>query len=790
MPITIDTTAPVAPSAVLDPSSDTGVTGDSKTNDATPTLSGTGSAGDTITIKDASGSVIASAIVQPDGSWTATPVAALPEGLNTLSITATDPAGNAGPATALAITLDTTAPASPAALLDASSDSGVTGDSRTSDTTPTLSGTGSAGDTIAVKDASGNVIATATVQSNGTWSATPATALPEGLNSLAVTATDSAGNVSTPTALPITVDTTGPTAPVVTAQTTNDTTPVIAGTAVLAAGDTLSVTVNGATYAVVPGAGGAWSLDLGTATPTSGTLTPLTDGLISVTATARDAAGNTTSDVTTGELRLDTAPPATPTVASLTTSDTTPVITGTAVLAAGETLRVTVHGATYSVAPASNGNWTLDLQTATPVSGTLGTFANNQSYAVDASSVDPAGNIASDATTSELAIDLNALSGQLAATSDTGVLGDQITGDNTPTIEGVTGPGATVTIRDSLNNVVATVVANATTGLWSVDTSTLPDGAQTLALSDSTGKTFSLGLTIDATAPATPTLVSVTDNVPSAAAVMTSGASTDDTTPTLVFTAEAGSTLRVYHGTTLLGTATEGPSGTFTFTPSPSLTDGTYAFNARATDTAGNTSGATANFNLTIDTSAPNAPVLVSVTDDVAGTTGTLSSGATTNDARPTFQFTAEAGATVQVFDGSTLLGTATESGSTPGTFTFTPSSALTDGAHSFTAKATDQAGNAGASSSIFALTVDTSAPSAPTVALTEAPNGVNSTEALSNSGTPLVVTLPADARVGDTVTTTLTRPNGTSTTLTSTLLAADLPPAQGGTATGSGPFT
>ncbi|NDB19055.1 MAG: hypothetical protein EB027_07350, partial [Actinobacteria bacterium] len=216
----------------------------------------------------------------------------------TLAITATDPAGNIGSPTSLPIRIDTTPPQAPSAVLDPSSDSGTTGDRKTNDTTPTLSGTGTAGDTITIKDAQGNTLATATVQPDGTWSATPSTPLPEGLNTLAITATDPAGNTGSATSLPITIDTTGPAAPTVTAQITRDTSPVITGTAVLAAGETLSVTVNGATYTVVPAAGGAWSLDLETATPASGTLATLTDGVIPVTATARDAAGNTTSDTT------------------------------------------------------------------------------------------------------------------------------------------------------------------------------------------------------------------------------------------------------------------------------------------------------------------------------------------------------------------------------------------------------------------------------------------------------------------------------------------------------------
>ncbi|MEB2546043.1 Ig-like domain-containing protein, partial [Burkholderia cenocepacia] len=70
----------------------------------------------------------------------------------------------------------------------------------------------------------------------------------------------------------------------------------------------------------------------------------------------------------------------------------------------------------------------------------------------------------------------------------------------------------------------------------------------------------------DTTAPAAPIVVSVTDDVGSIVGLLTTGATTDDTTPTLAGTAEAGSTVSVYDGTTLLGTTTADPSGNWTFT--------------------------------------------------------------------------------------------------------------------------------------------------------------------------------------------------------------------------------
>jgi hypothetical protein len=74
-----------------------------------------------------------------------------------------------------------------------------------------LSGTGTPGDTITIKDDAGQVVGTAVVAANGSWAITPTTPLPEGLNELSVTATNPTGQTSEPTALPITVDTSVPT---------------------------------------------------------------------------------------------------------------------------------------------------------------------------------------------------------------------------------------------------------------------------------------------------------------------------------------------------------------------------------------------------------------------------------------------------------------------------------------------------------------------------------------------------------------------------------------------------
>ena len=368
--VTVDTAAPAAPVADVATASDSGSSNtDNLTNDTTPTISGTGTNGDTITVTFPGGEVKTAVVV--NGVWSVTPVNPLAEGLNNVSVTATDPAGNTSPATTVPVTIDTVGPAAPAADVVATSDTGASNtDNNTSDNTPTISGTGTNGDTITVAFPSGEVKTAVVV--NGVWSVTPDTALLHGAHNVSVTATDPAGNISPATTVPVVIDTTAPAAPTVNALSTNDSTPVLTGTAALGVGETLQVSVNGATYNVTVGVGGIWSLDTGTAPIASGSLGSFVSGVsYPVTATVTDAAGNTTSDATTAELSFNNAAPTVPTVNPLVTNDTTPVITGVANLVNGETLTVQVNGALYNVTVGAGGVWSVDTGSAVPANGTV-----------------------------------------------------------------------------------------------------------------------------------------------------------------------------------------------------------------------------------------------------------------------------------------------------------------------------------------------------------------------------------------------------------------------------------
>ena len=122
---------------------------------------------------------------------------------------------------------------------------------------------------------------------------------------------------------------------------------------------------------------------------------------------------------------------------------------------------------------------------------------------------------------------------------------------------------------------------------------------------------------------------------------------------------------------------------------------------------AGNTSAASACAQRHHRHQLPRSPRAIASYSTDSGTVG----DGITNDNTLTLTGSAEANATVKVYDGATLLGSATANGS--GAWSYT-TAALTNGAHSLTATATDVAGNTSAASSALSVTIDTSGPGHP----------------------------------------------------------------------------
>src|SRR5207302_1329585 len=108
------------------------------------------------------------------------------------------------------------------------------------------------------------------------------------------------------------------------------------------------------------------------------------------------------------------------------------------------------------------------------------------------------------------------------------------------------------------------------------------------------------------------------------------------------------------------------------------------------------------------------APLVSMVIDDVSPVTGTVADNAFSNDTTLTLTGTAEAGSTVTIYDtdGTTVVGSGIATG---GTYTIT-TSVLGSGSHTLTARAADAAGNQGAASTAFHVSIDTAAPTVPVI--------------------------------------------------------------------------
>jgi hypothetical protein len=127
------------------------------------------------------------------------------------------------------------------------------------------------------------------------------------------------------------------------------------------------------------------------------------------------------------------------------------------------------------------------------------------------------------------------------------------------------------------------------------------------------------------------------------------------------------------------------------------LAEGDHSFEVRATDAAGNMDASPATYSWTVDVTAPAAPAITDPPTDITIQSATVTVGGT-----------AETGALVVLFDGASSVGSATADGAGAWSVTL---AGVADGAHSYSAQATDAAGNTSSASTTRTVTVDTSAP-------------------------------------------------------------------------------
>jgi hypothetical protein len=301
-------------------------------------------------------------------------------------------------------------------------------------------------------------------------------------------------------------------------------------------------------------------------------------------------------------------------------------------------------------------------------------------------------------------------------------------------------PGATVTLYADGKAIGSAVAMSSTVLIATQPGMTLADGRhlftarQTLPGRGESGDSAALAVTVDATAPVVPTAASLLPTSDSGAA---GDGVTNDTTPTLLLSPGSGNFFRLFIDGRQISADYESVAGFTTDT----LADGVYDFLYTAIDAAGNVSGLSAPFAVTIRTTRPSAPT-APLALDASSDTGVSNTDNLTNDNTPTFVL--PAGLTAyRVYRNGVLISGSFETGTT---FTAPVQPA---GTADFTFTVVDIAGNESAvASPALSVTIDTSAPAATTAPDLEAASdsGFSNTDNVTNDTTPTfdLSTLPA----------------------------------------------
>ncbi len=737
--LTVDTVAPTVTIAT--------VAGDDIINNAEQlagqTISGTTTAevGQTVTVTF--NGQTWSATVGSGGSWSvfipAQQFAGLSDGSYTISATVSDQAGNPGSASR-GVTLNGDVPT--VTINTFAGDDVVNAAEHGSSLVISGTTTAPVGQTLTLT-LNGKTYTT-TVQTGGSWSYTlgsaDVTALADG-NAYVINASvsNAIGNTGSSNHT-ITVDLSAPAMGINIDSLQADTglsasdfitsvSPVVVNgslTAALASNETAQISIDGGTtWTTLTVTGTTWRYN---------DSRTLTDGNYLYQVRVIDAAGNVGATDSQNVVIDTTAPdPAVKTIAisaittdmglitnDFVTSDTTLAVSGTlgATLSAGEFAQISLDGGV---------TWTTLTVVGTSWSYADGHTLTDGTWNYTVRVVELAGNVGQTAT-QNVVVDTTSPEAAKSITitgisDDTGTSSsDFITSDTTLTVRGVLGAalGANEFAQISTDNgatwVNVTVAADSLN--WSyVDGRTLTNGTTTwqvrvVDLAGNVGATSSQSALIDTVNPAQVlTIASIsTDTGSSATDFITS-----DTMLTLTGSLGAGlasgevAQISLDSGATWTTLTTNGTQ--WTYTDSRTLTDGSYVYQVRVLDLAGNT-GPVVSKTVVVDTINPTAtPTIVSYTDDVGQRQGTLSSSQATDDTTPLLNGVLSAplasGEVVYLYRNGLLLGAVTMVGALNWTYS---DSGLVSGAYTYSARVVDLAGNI-TSSSDFVLTVDTSIP-------------------------------------------------------------------------------
>lgn len=750
------------------------------TNDSTPTLSGTINGtlanGDKLVIYDGSTRLGGQAVVN-GSTWTYTPANAAGEGQHSYTVVVESSSGNQGAASdPYVINVDTVNPLQ--ATMNVVGMANVVNHQQKA-AGVTLSGTAESGSTLTLTWGSGN--SKSQPVSNGSWNLHfDGDEIPTDGSDIEVSVTDRAGNVSQILTRSVTVDDSLPADPEFDPFTLGDT--LVSGSAdpntqialTIAPGDVKQIAVDGQ---------GHWEYIF-----TAGDLIAMGQGGQTLSAIARDAAGNV-SDSVALNINIDTVAPTLTPLALQTGSDSgivgdglskveTPVIEFTAEV-----------GATLLVDWTGSGTYSATGQTGSGALQTLSVpedLLTDGAYVFRLKAVDAAGN----ETVREISYTLDSTAPGLPVIA--AVAGDNkinAAESDAPIIINVTADaGSTVVVRWGGLDKTATALGNGSYRASFAANEVPPDAASSeirATATDAAGNSSSaiVSVRIDTDAPlSTVSIADFEDNVPSDnVQVHAAGVTTNDNTPTLrgSYTGELaeGEAIVIYQDGIRLDVAEILTPDTWRFTV-PQTSNAQHVYTARVEDEAGNQGPSSPSFGLTVDAAPVTATVEIdSITDD-AGTvlSNALPSDSVSDDTRPRLNGSVSgAGPTdfVVIYHNGVLLGTAEI---TDNSWSFTPEAPLEapiEGEHSFTAVVENQAGTRGAESEAFTYTVDITAPqfSFNPVA---ANNIVNSAEKLA--GLVLSGNIDADASIRLTWNENEFTPDIVGSQWSLTLAAGDIP--------------
>jgi hypothetical protein len=658
--------------------------------------------------------VLGTATVAETGAWSLTPAASIKNGVYKFTAISIDDQSNwSSAAQVLNTTVGSSAPPLPAppqtdALVEHTGlySTAITHGSATIDPHPTMSGTGTPGDTIAMYEGT-SVIGSTVVGADGAWSLAPALALKSGPHKICVVETNSVGFSSAPSGyVEFTVLDISP--PLITYLETFSAEGAIVNQHV-SPDDTVAQTnvvihgqgERGSTITVYDGTSllGSFVLDTtGNWSFEARALASLTHDL-SATQTAVSGAISPASNHFV--FTIDTSTPAAPAILSVqrglgsdasiipagqTTDDSRPSVSG--IGQAGNIVTLydgsTVIGSTLV---ASDGTWHLQPEVAlgngihhfsvdqTNKAGTVGPHSGSFDFTT----------LTAPTIFCVAEFDLNHVNSSVLSP-------EQVTASRNLQIEGFSEPNAVIKLYEGSQYLGSTVAKlNGSWAFflnsWTVGTHDV-SARQLNASGTESSSSDHINFTVDTTLRMPPVITCVREydthnRVVEVSAIVPNASVVGYAKIHLVGRGEPGAVIKIYDGADLVCSTKVKATGTWESNV-PFLDDGSYDFSATQTYTTGIVSAVSNHFLVTIDTTLasakPVAPVILNVQDNVGMSRGSITSDSTTDDSRPVVNGTGKAGNLITLFDGVTAIGSAVVDADD--TWSLQPTVALANGSH------------------------------------------------------------------------------------------------------------